>query len=128
SDCAAHLRTQDITLNDVLFPVLLIPFAAWAAQQVQSPLRVSWLGVLCHTDGRNLWIDGAASDLYVAQTGRITCCVAPRPSPPPVPSQFRGTIQVQTWARLENYAQRTYAPATEASRLLGAGAGTNDND
>ncbi len=30
--------------------------------------------------------------------------------------------------RLKGYAQRTYAPATEASRQAGAGAGTTDND
>lgn len=29
---------------------------------------------------------------------------------------------------LEHFAHRTYAPATEASRLSGAGAGTTDND
>jgi len=29
---------------------------------------------------------------------------------------------------LEHFAQRTYAPATEASRLSGAGAGTTDNE
>jgi hypothetical protein len=29
---------------------------------------------------------------------------------------------------LEAFAQRTYAPATEASRMLGAGAGLSDND
>lgn len=31
-------------------------------------------------------------------------------------------------ATLESFAARTYAPATEASRLAGAGAGTSDND
>ena len=29
---------------------------------------------------------------------------------------------------LTNFAHKTYAPATEASRLAGAGAGLNDND
>ena len=31
-------------------------------------------------------------------------------------------------AVLTRFASRTYAPATEASRLAGAGAGTSDND
>jgi hypothetical protein len=29
---------------------------------------------------------------------------------------------------LNSFAKNTYAPATEASRLAGAGAGLNDND
>ncbi len=32
------------------------------------------------------------------------------------------------WTRLNTMAQRTYVPATEASRLAGAGAGLTDND
>ncbi len=36
--------------------------------------------------------------------------------------------EVGAVALLDKYAQRTYAPATDASRLSGAGAGTTDND
>ena len=32
------------------------------------------------------------------------------------------------WSILSAFAQRTYAPATENSRLLGAGAGLGDDD
>ena len=32
------------------------------------------------------------------------------------------------WARLNRFASKTYAPATEASRAAGAGAGLTDND
>jgi len=32
------------------------------------------------------------------------------------------------WARLDVFAQRTYAPATEASRLKGAGDGSVQDD
>jgi hypothetical protein len=34
----------------------------------------------------------------------------------------------KAWARLNEWAHKTYAPATEASRLAGAGAGLSDND
>ena len=37
-------------------------------------------------------------------------------------------IAAETWSRLGAFAQRTFAPATEASRLAGAGAGLQDND
>jgi len=40
----------------------------------------------------------------------------------------RAAPDAATIATLETFAARTYAPATEASRLAGAGAGTSDND
>jgi len=40
----------------------------------------------------------------------------------------RATPEAATITTLETFAARTYAPATEASRLAGAGAGTSDND
>jgi len=43
-------------------------------------------------------------------------------------SKKRVNIDEAIWLRLGEYAQRTYAPATEQSRLLGAGAGVVDSD
>ena len=40
----------------------------------------------------------------------------------------RGYPAEKTWQTLNLYAARTYAPATEESRLKGAGAGLSDND
>jgi len=40
----------------------------------------------------------------------------------------RGYPGEKTWQVLNQYAARTYAPATEESRLKGAGAGLSDND
>lgn len=37
-------------------------------------------------------------------------------------------VPVAVWRTLDAYAARTYVPATEASRVSGAGAGTMDND
>jgi hypothetical protein len=36
------------------------------------------------------------------------------------------TRDSKTWSRLNSFAHRTYAPATEASQVLGAGAGLID--
>lgn len=38
------------------------------------------------------------------------------------------TVDAAAWAELDRLGARTYVPASEASRLLGAGAGTSDND
>lgn len=37
-------------------------------------------------------------------------------------------VSEQTWERLQAYAERTFVPETDASRLAGAGAGLTDND
>ena len=42
--------------------------------------------------------------------------------------QSRVNIPRDIFDKLNNFAQKTYAPATEVSRLAGAGAGLNDND
>ena len=42
--------------------------------------------------------------------------------------QTRATPKDEDWALLNTVAHRTYAPASEASRLLGAGAEQSDND
>lgn len=40
----------------------------------------------------------------------------------------RVTIDDGLWEQLQGFAARTYVPATDASRLKGAGAGLSDND
>jgi len=44
------------------------------------------------------------------------------------PMQSRVELTDQQQADLDFWASKTYAPATEASRLAGAGAGVSDND
>ncbi|MFV1875593.1 hypothetical protein [Nioella sp.] len=41
---------------------------------------------------------------------------------------LRSACSANTVAALNAFAHRTYAPATEESRLAGAGAGLTDND
>lgn len=53
-------------------------------------------------------------------TNASTATLNPQPQ-----SRF---VSSQVWDRLNELAQRTYVPASEASRLSGAGAGLNDND
>ena len=45
-----------------------------------------------------------------------------------IPLPERLTISDTLWAHLQRLAAKTYVPATEASRLSGAGAGLSDND
>ena len=126
ADDAAALRAGDITYENLHAPVLLLPFAAMAAAVLGEPVTVEWdtVGVCCDAGG--LRSDGPVSSqtaqvaqvrvslggTQVAYAARIT-----RAEPGPA-----------TWSALNSFAHRTYAPATEESRLLGAGAGLSDND
>lgn len=40
----------------------------------------------------------------------------------------RGDVDATIWAKLDEFAARTYVPETDQSRLEGAGAGLTDND
>ena len=54
----------------------------------------------------------------------LTAC-APESAVPPAKAT---TVSQEIWSKLDAYACRTYVPASEASRVGGAGAGLNDND
>jgi len=41
---------------------------------------------------------------------------------------LRADVSAESWQRLSTFAHRTFAPATDASRLRGAGPGLSDND
>lgn len=69
--------------------------------------------------GVGLEIDGAIDGAHV----RFVAATAPRAA-----TRTRADIDAQTEGILLAFAARTYAPATEASRATGAGAGTTDND
>ena len=127
SDCAARLTAGDVVMHNVLQPALILPFAAAVARQQQSLVTVAWEGLVAVTDGTALRVDDpdgvlmtkSAAQLHVTSGGELA---------DPLTRQTRATPDPDDWAALNRFAARTYAPATEASRLLGAGAGLADND
>ena len=54
--------------------------------------------------------------------------LSPKSETPAVPPCEPATVAQSTWDALNALAAKTYGPATEASRLAGAGAGLTDND
>ena len=127
NDCANHLSAGQ-TMRNVTQPLLLVPFAAWAAIHIGQPVRVAWENLRIDTDGAALWIDGPRQEITADQATDLTCQLAPTRTDTPLHPRLRGTVAPETWRALDTFAQRTFAPATEASRLLGAGAGLSDND
>jgi len=129
SDCAARLQqSHGITMEHVSFPLLILPFAGGAAFQIGMPICVEWDGMRLITDGRNLSrnaADVAALNASAAKRVVITAVSDMADGTSPI---MRATIPETTWVRLNVFAHRTYAPATEESRLKGAGAGTTNDD
>ncbi len=129
NDCADRLSAgQSIAMADVSFPLLVVPFGAWAALHIKRPVRVSWQNVQIDTDGIGIWFSDPQSQMNTAKAVTLTCQQVDAREDAPTQPNLRGEVSEDIWARLNSFAQRTYAPATDASRLLGAGAGVSDND
>lgn len=120
SDCARRFsRGETLRLRDVSHPLLILPFVGSAAILAHRTLTVGWART-----------DGCCLDLSTApgiDPIDITCEVDTDLGKAQEPTQ-RAEIDAATFERLTSFAARTYAPATEASRRLGAGAGNSDND
>ncbi len=124
SDHAALLPTGKVAMRGVLFPALVLPFAAAVARHLETPVAVEWDGARILLDGSDMELSGDAAApitnrLSIARGGAIEA---------PVARSSRAAPDARDWAELNRFAHRTYAPATEASRLLGAGTALSDND
>lgn len=129
NDCADRLARGDvIVMADVSCPLLILPFAAWAASHIEQPVSLTWTTVTIETDGEGVWIVDPDHQINLREATAVTCQQTSKCEEAPQRPGLRGQVAPDIWARLNEFAERTYAPATEASRLLGAGAGVSDND
>lgn len=123
SDCAVLLKTEELRLESTASPMLLLPFVAAVAHQINTTLTIESATFCAKTDGEDLSLEGdfppVTTTISVRQGGPLKTTQ---------PHQTRATPDPEAWAILNRFAKRTYAPATEESRLLGAGAGVTDND
>jgi hypothetical protein len=116
---------QPLLLQNVLQPVLLLPFVS----QGRDTITLSFNGheYLCAAGAIRAvqQSDTHREDASIAHSVRIesdTRSLHPRAT------CSRALIDEADERRLLEYAHRTYVPATEASRIAGAGAGLLDND
>ncbi len=114
-------------MQNPVHPLLFVPFVAWAAIHISASLTVTWGRVRATTNGYDLLIEGPQDDLSAARSSALNVSIAEGHVAMVAPA-MRGAVSDRAWANLNTFAQRTYAPATEASRIFGAGAGTTDND
>ena len=123
SDRASELRSGEIHLKKVAEPLMLLPFLSQAALQLETIVTIAWPGGTATTDGCQISLVGEPSEAAENPTVRIGGELGPANAPCTRADPSRETLEI-----LNTFAHRTYAPATEESRLLGAGAGLSDND
>ena len=117
-----------VEMAEVAHPLLLLPFTATTARTLGQSILVSWGHVHVHVEANNVWIADPNNEIGIAAADRVSLRLEQSPEGTPLAPTHRGTISPDVWAKLNGFAHRTYAPATEESRNLGAGAGVSDND
>lgn len=122
-DNAKNLGDTLSSFGSVAEPALVIPFAAFASAQIERPLAIQ--------AGKCSVIVSESAFEITGEPMRNKSVIevkATAKSPKLMTSVSRASPQRETWETLDKFAHRTYAPATEESRMLGAGAGISDND
>ncbi|MCH2250192.1 MAG: DUF3726 domain-containing protein [Cognatishimia sp.] len=116
SDRALLARPGKRVLHRISRPLFLLPFLGLIAERIQTGISMSWDGGSAKTDGQSLALTGnppnSTHDLTITDHAA------------PIKAQTkltRATPDDHAWATLASFAHRTYAPATEESRRLGAG-------
>jgi len=117
----SHERAID--LGPVAHPLLLVPFLAQKKQ-----VDLSWTAADIIISDDSVKITSAMSAVLAEQAQGVSVTLSNKAKLAPMRTMSRAIVTPDLYARLDGFAQKTYAPATEASRLAGAGAGLSDND
>ena len=121
---ARDAERKPIRAREAVAPEILFALAANVAAHCKREMTLSWPGGTAITDGARLCLQGEAPGQTAAWV-RLECGGT---LTSPVQTATRADPQTWAWDALNAFAHRTYAPATEESRLKGAGAGTKDMD
>lgn len=120
---------RTFTLEHVSRPLLLIPYAAWAADTAGRALDIRWPGLRVTCEPAAAFAEITDPDaLTVSHADTVTIGPADTATGQPVTRVYRGDIPADAAQTLTAFAHRTYAPGTPESRATGAGAGLSDND
>ncbi len=122
------LPESKITLSSVSYPLIMAPFVAIAARALFQSLQISWPTVTIKCSPDSVEYPSNHQVLLSSQATDVSITACGFPSNPITADKRRGTIEQASREILERFAHRTYVPASEESRLSGAGAGLTDND
>jgi hypothetical protein len=128
-DLATQFASDErVDLGPIAYPLLLTPFVAAVSELTNNVIQLSWEGVMISITPNECAFEGEYEALTVNSTDFVTCRCANLEKPIEEKLENGRPIDPASWVQLNAFAYRTYAPATEASRLSGAGAGVSDND
>lgn len=120
---------REMRLGPTAQPLLLAPYAAAVARLANVDVSLAWEGArLTFTPEGDFSAEGDASAINARSVDAVRCRAARNAINAPNANETGRAVDAETWSRLNAFAMRTYAPATEASRLAGAGSGLMDND
>lgn len=120
SDRANAMTAGEVRTGAVVSPLLVLPFLADAARLTGMSFCMQWDGGDACVSGGGLRLSAVPPTDIAAM--RIDPCTDTVPDTPP--GIDRADPAPGSWDILLTLAHRTYAPATEASRLRGAGDGS----
>jgi hypothetical protein len=128
-DRAAEIAAgREFELGPTAQPLLLAPYIAAAADLADTVIELSWTGATMVFTPQGVSIEGDRAALTARGADSVRCRRIESDldvSPMGAPGR---DVDAETWSRLNAFALRIFAPATEASRIAGAGAGLTDND
>jgi len=131
TDRAADLAAGGaVELAETAYPLFLAPYLAAAAKLTGRPMTLTCPDLeIVLTPAGSFRLTGDDRQLVAAAAPRVQLTAGDAAPAGAVSAlQGRGELEGDVRERLEAFAQRSYAPASEASRLMGAGAGLSDND
>ena len=117
-----------VELGSTRQPLLLAPGAAAAARLSGSTIELSWDGVTMVLTADGAAIEGSQEALKSELARRVFCRTTQRVAIICAARKRGRAVNAESWSRLDDFAHRTFAPASEASRISGAGAGLEDNE
>ncbi len=134
-----HLLIQDktLTFHSMVYPLLAIPQAARISEAFAMPIGISFgdANLICTRE--SITLNGDVD--WSIKKCDIVCekhdidsdsniLASNNKAKQLFPSPLSREVAADVIKVLESFAHKTYAPATEESRLAGAGAGLSDND
>lgn len=144
SDLASSLATRPIIIQSLFSPLLLLPFLLRASRSHALEFRVSWQGaaqevIINIREGSLLKLDASSELLLCALAQKVVISPQKKASSGADDTELDSSEQTasieqagnsqsgilvrdEDWQSLQAYAARIYVPASEESRLRGAGA------
>jgi len=119
---------REIECGAMAHPLLLAPNAAAIARLADIAVELSWPGIVMAFTSHGHAIEGSHEALMARCVDQVRCRRSQRAAASSPANASGCAVDAEVWERLNSFALRTFAPATDASRLAGAGAGLTDND